>query len=148
MSAVVAIEDLKDHAGEVVTVQGWLYHKTGKGKLQFLQVRDGTGICQTVVFRPNVGDEAFAEVKELTQESSLKVTGLVKANHAGRTGRLRDRRAVRGDGAGCGCISDYAEGARHRVPNAEPASVATLVTPVGGDARTCHGGAGDPRLVG
>ncbi len=79
MSAVVAIEDLKDHAGEVVTVQGWLYHKTGKGKLQFLQVRDGTGICQTVVFRPNVGDEAFAEVKELTQESSLKVTGLVKA---------------------------------------------------------------------
>ena len=43
MSAVVAIENLKDHADETVTVQGWLYHKTGKGKLQFLQVRDGSG---------------------------------------------------------------------------------------------------------
>lgn len=78
MTAVVAIEDLKEHAGETVTVQGWLYNKTGKGKLQFLQMRDGTGICQCVVFRPNVGDEQFAAVKELTQESSLKVTGLVK----------------------------------------------------------------------
>ena len=79
MSDVVAIENLKDHVGETVTLQGWLYNKTGKGKLQFLQVRDGTGICQAVVFRPNVGDEAFAEVKELTQESSLRLTGLVKA---------------------------------------------------------------------
>ena len=79
MTAVVAIENLKDHADETVTVQGWLYRKTGKGKLQFLQMRDGAGICQAVVFRPNVGDEQFAQVKELTQESSLKITGRVKA---------------------------------------------------------------------
>ncbi|MFN2202271.1 MAG: asparagine--tRNA ligase [Caldilineaceae bacterium] len=78
MTAVVAIKDLKSHVGETATLQGWLYNSTGKGKLQFLQIRDGTGICQAVVFRPNVGDEQFLAVKEMTQESSLSVTGTVK----------------------------------------------------------------------
>ena len=48
---IVTISDLKDHVDQEVTIQGWLYHKTGKGKLVFLQMRDGTGICQAVVFR-------------------------------------------------------------------------------------------------
>ncbi len=78
MTPVVSIENLKDHVGEEVTLQGWLYRKTGKGKLQFLQVRDGTGICQAVVFKGNVSPEDFAAGKSLTQESSLRVTGLVK----------------------------------------------------------------------
>ena len=42
---VVRINHLQDFVGKQVTLQGWLYHKTGKGKLQFLQVRDGSGIC-------------------------------------------------------------------------------------------------------
>ncbi|MCB0105351.1 MAG: asparagine--tRNA ligase [Caldilineaceae bacterium] len=79
VAPVVSITQLKDHVGQEVTLQGWLYHKTGKGKLQFLQVRDGTGICQAVVFRGNVSDEDFEKGKQLTQESSLRVTGLVKA---------------------------------------------------------------------
>ena len=80
MTEVVAIQDLKDHVDEIITIEGWLYRKTGKGKLQFLQIRDGGGMCQSVVFRPNVGDEPFAAVKELTQESSLRITGTVKAD--------------------------------------------------------------------
>jgi asparaginyl-tRNA synthetase len=79
MSAVVSVAHLKDHVNQEVTLQGWLYHKTGKGKLQFLQVRDGTGICQAVLFKGNVGDELFEEVRGLTQESSLIVSGVVKA---------------------------------------------------------------------
>lgn len=79
MTPVVSIDQLCDHVGETVTLQGWLYHSTGKGKLQFWQVRDGSGICQAVVFRGNVGDEQFEAGKQLTQESSLKVTGVVKA---------------------------------------------------------------------
>lgn len=79
MAPVVSITQLQDHVGQEVTLQGWLYHKTGKGKLQFLQVRDGTGVCQAVVFRGNVSDEDFEEGKRLTQESSLRVTGSVKA---------------------------------------------------------------------
>ncbi len=65
-STVVSIANLKDHVGQEVTLQGWLYRKTGKGKLHFLQMRDGSGICQAVVFRDNVSPEDFAATKELT----------------------------------------------------------------------------------
>ncbi len=78
--ATVSIKDLSNHIGQSVTLHGWLYNKTGKGKLAFLQVRDGTGICQCVVFKGNVGDEAFALADKLPQESSLIVTGNVKAD--------------------------------------------------------------------
>jgi asparaginyl-tRNA synthetase len=78
--SIVSIKNLSQHVGQTVTLQGWLYNKTGKGKLAFLQVRDGTGICQCVAFRPNVGDEAFAVADKLPQESSLIVTGTVKAD--------------------------------------------------------------------
>lgn len=76
----MTIDQLKNHVDEEVTLRGWLYRKTGKGRLQFLQVRDGTGICQVVLFRGNVSDEVFNAAKELTQESSLEVTGVVKAD--------------------------------------------------------------------
>ncbi len=79
MTPVVRIDQLQDYVDQTVTLQGWLYHKTGKGRLQFLQVRDGSGVCQAVVFRGNVSDEDFEEGKRLTQESSLRVTGRVKA---------------------------------------------------------------------
>ncbi|BCX05049.1 MAG: asparagine--tRNA ligase [Candidatus Roseilinea sp.] len=77
---IVSIAALAQHVGQVVTLRGWLYNKTGKGKLAFLQVRDGTGICQCVVFRPNVGDEIFVIADKLPQESSLIVTGAVRAD--------------------------------------------------------------------
>ncbi len=76
----VYIEDLGKHVDEEVTLNGWLYNKRGKGKLQFLILRDGTGICQCVVFKGNVSEEKFAEAKSLTQESSFQVTGKVVAS--------------------------------------------------------------------
>lgn len=80
MNPTVAIAELHRYVDTDVTVQGWLYHKTGKGKLQFLQVRDGSGVGQAVLFRGNVSDEIFEAAKTLTQESSLVVSGVVKAN--------------------------------------------------------------------
>ena len=80
MAPIVTITHLKDYVDQEVTLQGWLYNKTGKGKLQFLQVRDGTGLCQAVVFRGNVSEEDFEAGKRLTQESSLILTGMVKAD--------------------------------------------------------------------
>lgn len=77
---IVTIRSLADHVGETVTIQGWCYAKTGKGKLVFLQVRDGTGICQAVVFRGNVEEADFETAKSITQESSLIVSGTVKAD--------------------------------------------------------------------
>jgi len=80
MAKHVYIEHLADHIGETVTIKGWLYAKTGKGKLQFLQVRDGTGITQCVVFKKEVAPEVFETARRLTQESSLIVTGTVRAD--------------------------------------------------------------------
>jgi len=75
----VTIEKLTDHIGETVTLNGWVYDKTEKGKLAFIKLRDGSGIVQGVVFRPNVGDEVFGRAQELTQESSVSITGTVRA---------------------------------------------------------------------
>lgn len=79
MSHQITIQNIASHEGETVTLKGWVYQKTGKGKLQFIRLRDGTGICQCVVFRPNLqNDELFAAIKALGQESAISVTGLVK----------------------------------------------------------------------
>ena len=78
MAKIVRIEDIAHYVGEEVTLRGWLYHKTDKGRLQFLQVRDGTGIMQAVVFQKNVSQQVFESARRLTQESSLIVTGTVR----------------------------------------------------------------------
>jgi asparaginyl-tRNA synthetase len=80
MAHQLAIEDIAGHVGQDVTIKGWLYAKTGKGKLQFLQVRDGTGILQCVVFRKEVSPEVFEAARDVTQESSLIITGVVRAD--------------------------------------------------------------------
>ena len=74
------ISHLADHVGETVTLSGWLYNKSGKGKLLFVQLRDGTGICQCVVLKNAVGEELFDALDRLGQESSLTITGEVKAD--------------------------------------------------------------------
>jgi len=72
------ISDLKDHVGESVSLKGWLYNSRSSGKVQFLIMRDGTGLCQCIVFVKNVQPEEFEASKTLTQESSFIVTGTVK----------------------------------------------------------------------
>jgi asparaginyl-tRNA synthetase len=72
------IADLRDHVGETVTLRGWLYHRRSSGKLHFLELRDGTGIVQCVVFKGNVSPDTFAQADHIQQESSLEVVGTVK----------------------------------------------------------------------
>jgi asparaginyl-tRNA synthetase len=73
------IGDLSKHVGEEVTLRGWLSNKRSSGKIQFLMVRDGTGVCQCVVVKNAVSPETFAATDLLTQESTLAVTGKVQA---------------------------------------------------------------------
>ncbi|HEX8290052.1 MAG TPA: asparagine--tRNA ligase [Pyrinomonadaceae bacterium] len=73
------INELKNHIGEEVTLKGWLYNTRSSGKLVFLQLRDGTGIVQCVVFKGN-SEEVFERAKALGQESSIIVHGSVKAD--------------------------------------------------------------------
>jgi asparaginyl-tRNA synthetase len=74
----VYIADIAQHDGREVTLHGWLHNRRSSGKLHFLQVRDGTGTIQCVVFKGNVTAEAFTEADHLPQETSLRVTGTVK----------------------------------------------------------------------
>lgn len=76
----VYIEDIHRHEGEEVRLHGWLYNKRSSGKLHFLQVRDGTGVIQAVVFKGDVTPEEFEAADHLPQESSLIVTGKVRAD--------------------------------------------------------------------
>lgn len=73
------IENLSQLVGEHVSLHGWVHNITGKGKLQFIQLRDGTGIVQCVVFKGNVPEDVFESAKQLTQESSISITGTVRA---------------------------------------------------------------------
>src|SRR6202050_2976600 len=77
---VVEIRHVSSHAGEEVTIQGWLYNLRESGKLLFPIIRDGTGMIQGVVVKAAVPPEVFERVKGLTQESSLRVTGKPRAD--------------------------------------------------------------------
>ena len=79
MAQCVHVEDIADYAGQEVMVKGWLYNKTDKGQLQFLLVRDGTGMIQCVAFKREISPEAFAAAEAVTQESSVVVSGVVRA---------------------------------------------------------------------
>jgi hypothetical protein len=80
MATIIRIEDIAQYVDQKVTIRGWLYARTGKGRLQFLRVRDGTGIVQAVAFRKEMDPEVFSRVGELTQESSIVITGTVRAD--------------------------------------------------------------------
>ena len=84
------IEDIGKHVGEEVTLRGWLHNKRSSGKLRFLIVRDGTGYIQAVVFKKGVSEETFEIATELTHESSLAVTGTVRADERAPSGYEMD----------------------------------------------------------
>jgi asparaginyl-tRNA synthetase len=80
MAEHVYIEDLGGHVGETVELRGWLYNRRSSGKIHFLEVRDGSGIAQCIAFRNDVTPEVFATAGGLTQETSLRLTGEVRAH--------------------------------------------------------------------
>lgn len=76
----IYIEDLHAHDGEEVTIKGWVYNKRSSGRIQFVLVRDGTGLVQSVILKNQVSPELFALTESLTQESSVIVSGLVRSD--------------------------------------------------------------------
>ena len=64
--------------GAEVELRGWLTHRASKGKLHFLQVRDGTGVVQCVMVKGEVDDASFARTDHLPQETSLIVRGKLR----------------------------------------------------------------------
>ena len=76
----IYIEDLGRHVGEEVTLKGWLYNKRSSGKVHFLLLRDGTGVCQCIASLADLGADAFAAADHMGQETSLEATGVVRAD--------------------------------------------------------------------
>ena len=77
---IATISSLAAHVGDTVTLRGWLYNMRQSGKLLFPIFRDGTGTIQGIVPKAAVSEEVFDRVKSLTQESSVIVTGSVRAD--------------------------------------------------------------------
>lgn len=80
------ISEVKNHVGAEVTIGAWLANKRSSGKIQFLELRDGTGYIQGVVLKNEVSEESWEKAKELTQESSLYVTGTVREDKRAPSG--------------------------------------------------------------
>lgn len=72
------IEHLHRYVGEKIQLSGWVYNRVRKGKLIFLWIRDGTGICQGIVFKPNVDPAVFETARTVPQESSITISGTVR----------------------------------------------------------------------
>ncbi|MFD0680302.1 MULTISPECIES: asparagine--tRNA ligase [unclassified Paenibacillus] len=80
------IRDVDKHINDTVTIGCWLHNKRSSGKIQFLQLRDGSGYIQGVVVKSEVAPEVWEAAAKLTQESSLYVTGTVREDTRSKGG--------------------------------------------------------------
>ncbi len=74
----ISINEVEQYPGEEVSIKGWLYNRRSSGGIQFLQIRDGTGIIQGVLKEDSVGSELFERTLDLKRESSVIVKGIVE----------------------------------------------------------------------
>lgn len=77
MTEQIRIIDAKEHVNEEVKIGAWLTDKRSSGKISFLQLRDGSAYFQGVVSKADVPEEVFSLAKELRQESSMWITGVI-----------------------------------------------------------------------
>ncbi len=80
------INQLSQFEDQEVTLKGWVYNIRSSKAIHFLEVRDGSGICQCIVSADDVTTEVFDAAGTLKQESSLEITGKV----------LKDDRSIGG----------------------------------------------------
>jgi asparaginyl-tRNA synthetase len=80
------IAGIAGHEGQQVTIDGWLHNRRSSGKIHFLTVRDGSGFIQAVMSKAAVGEAAFTQADHLSQETSLSITGVVRADARAKGG--------------------------------------------------------------
>ncbi len=143
---LATIASLAQHEGQTVTLRGWLYNIRSSGKLLFPAFRDGTGTIQGIVPKAAVSEEVFNTLKSLTLESSLTVTGKVRADSRAPSGYELDvenievlQRVPEGD-----AFPYYSQGARRRFSDGASSPVAPYAAPVfdSACARDDHAGSG------
>jgi asparaginyl-tRNA synthetase len=92
--ALTTIATIGRHEGQSVRLEGWLYNLRASGKLLFPIFRDGSGTIQGIVPKAAVSEEVFETIKNLTLESSLVVTGRVRADKRAPSGYELDVETV------------------------------------------------------
>jgi asparaginyl-tRNA synthetase len=80
MTSMIRLDHIADFESQEVTIHGWVYNRTDKGKLVFLLVRDGYGFAQCVAFKNDLDPEVFEQIMRIPQESAVRVTGMVRAD--------------------------------------------------------------------
>src|SRR3970282_2720385 len=78
MAEYISVSKISYYVEKEVTIKGWVYNRTDKGKLVFLLVRDGSGFVQCVAFKGDLDPEVFDKIMRLPQESSVIITGPVR----------------------------------------------------------------------
>ena len=78
MTAWIYVKDIGEYVGEEIQIKGWIYNKRDSGRIKFLLVRDGTGMIQSTIWSKDPEFHLFKLFDQITQESSVKVTGKVK----------------------------------------------------------------------
>ncbi|MDD5539797.1 MAG: asparagine--tRNA ligase [Candidatus Marinimicrobia bacterium] len=73
----VLVKDVQSYNGQEVSLRGWVYNLRSSGKIWFLLLRDGTGLIQGIVSRNDVTEEVFNQKDNLTQESAIRISGLI-----------------------------------------------------------------------
>ncbi|MGB7116490.1 MAG: asparagine--tRNA ligase [Anaerolineales bacterium] len=80
MHPAIRVEQVAEYENQEVSIRGWVYNRTHKGKLVFLLLRDGYGFVQCVAFKNDVDAELFNQLVHVPQESSIIVTGVIRAD--------------------------------------------------------------------
>ena len=90
----VYIEKINQHVGQEISIKGWLYNKTAKGKLRFLLIRDGTGIIQAVAVQKDLSPGMFESLDKVftcTPGDSHKGQGGILTARAGEAGTIHNQ---------------------------------------------------------
>ena len=80
MPLVIRVEQVAEYENQEISIRGWVYNRTHKGKLVFLLLRDGYGFVQCVAFKNDIDVELFNQLVHIPQESSIIVTGVIRAD--------------------------------------------------------------------
>ncbi|MBS7637303.1 asparagine--tRNA ligase [Candidatus Bathyarchaeota archaeon] len=89
MSELVDVAGILDgkYDGQRVSVRGWIYNKRSSGGIQFLILRDGSGVVQCTLDRKNIGEKCFERVERLPIESVIELEGIVRVDNRAPEGR-------------------------------------------------------------
>jgi asparaginyl-tRNA synthetase len=86
MSDNITIGHIPSNDGKKVRIMGWVTHVRSSGKLIFIEIRDGSGRIQCVVFKSDTDEETFETAKRLSLETSVAITGTVRRDDRSKFG--------------------------------------------------------------